>query len=86
MRLNGSEQWDGVLLVGGALTSSGNNTVSGAVITGLNLLLGEAVGVSDLGSGTKTFIYNSCKIASAALRFKGFLPLRNTSVDNWPVY
>ncbi|MGH7714288.1 MAG: hypothetical protein ACREOG_23625, partial [Gemmatimonadaceae bacterium] len=86
MQLNGSEKWDGILLVGGALTSSGANTVSGAVVTGLNQLLGEAVGVSDLGNGNKTFVYNSCNVASAAARFRGFLPLRNTSVDNWPMY
>jgi hypothetical protein len=86
MKLNGSVQWQGVILVGGALTSSGNNTVSGAIVSGLNLTLGEAVGVSDVGSGTKSFRYNSCYIANAASRLRGFSPLRNTTVDNWPLY
>lgn len=85
-RLNGSLQWDGIILVGGALTSSGNNTVQGAVVTGLNVMLGETAGVSDLGSGTKTFAFNSCNVASATTRFGGLVALRNTSVDNWPAY
>ncbi|HJU75149.1 MAG TPA: hypothetical protein VJ717_15515 [Gemmatimonadaceae bacterium] len=86
MRLNGSLRWDGIVLVGGALTSSGNNTVQGAVVTGLNLILGEAAAVSDLGNGSKTFQYNSCNIANAANRLRGLTPLRNTTVDNWPLY
>ena len=86
MRLNGSVQWDGIILVGGTLTSSGNNTVSGAVVTGLNVLLGENPGASDLGSGNKTFVFNSCNVANATTRFGGLVALRNTSVDNWPAY
>jgi hypothetical protein len=85
-KLNGSLTWHGIILVGGAVTSSGNNTVSGTLVSGLNLTIGEAVGVSDIGSGTKTFRYNSCYIAQAASRLQGFAPLRNTTVDNWPLY
>lgn len=86
MRINDSNQWDGIILVGGVLTSNGNNTVSGAVVTGLNFLLGETVPVADLDNGNKTFRYNSCNVANAASRFGGLSALRNTSVDNWPVY
>lgn len=86
MNLTGSVSWSGVILVGGRITSSGSNTITGAVITGLNVLLGQTVAVSDLGSGTKTFQYNSCTVASAVSRFGGLAPLRNASVDNWPSY
>jgi hypothetical protein len=86
MKLNGSVKWDGILLVGGRLTSSGNNTIDGAVVSGLNQLLGQVVLPSDLGSGNKTFSYNSCSVASAGARFSGLAPLRNTTVDNWPSY
>ena len=86
MQLSGSQKWDGIILVGGRMTSSGNNTIGGAVVTGLNLLLGEIVLPSDLGSGTKTFTYNSCKVGAAAARFAGLAPLRNTTIDNWPSY
>ena len=41
---------------------------------------------SDLGSGTKTFRYNSCNVASAMARFNGLSPFRNALVDNWPAY
>jgi hypothetical protein len=86
LTISGSARWKGVLLVGGVLTSNGDNTVSGAVVTGLNVLLGESVPVSDVGNGTKTFQYNSCDIAKAANRFGGLAPLRNTMTDNWPSY
>ena len=86
LTISGSNQWNGIILVGGVLTSNGNNTVSGAVVSGLNELLGQTVAASDVGNGTKTFEYNSCNVASAAARFTGLTPLRNTSVDNWPSY
>lgn len=86
MTIGGSRQWDGIVLVGGALIANGNNTVSGALVTGLNVLLGQSVGRSDLGNGTKTYRFDSCNVAEAAERFQGLAPLRNTSVDNWRSY
>lgn len=86
LTISGNKTWRGLVLVGGTLTSNGNNTVAGSVLTGLNVLLGQAVGVSDVGNGTKTYQYNSCNLDSAAARFRGLAPMRNTSVDNWPSY
>ena len=86
MTINGSTHWNGIILVGGTLTSNGTSTVEGSVTTGLNVLFGQSVPASDLGSGTKTFRYNSCRADSAAARFNGLAPLRNTTVDNWPSY
>ena len=86
LTISGSRSWDGIVLVGGAVTSNGNNTVEGSLVTGLNVLLGQSAGVSDMGNGTKTFRFNSCKVATAAARFGGLAPLRNASVDNWPTY
>jgi hypothetical protein len=40
---------------------------------------------SDVGNGTKTFQYNSCDVESAMNGFRGLVPYRNTTVDNWPV-
>jgi Tfp pilus assembly protein PilX len=82
----GSDRWDGVVLVGGALTSSGSNTVDGAVVTGLNVQLGMTVASSDLGSGTKTFVYNSCSIDSALTSLGKLQRIRNGWTDNWPSY
>ena len=86
LRLNGSVAWRGLILVGGALTSNGNNTVSGAVISGLNAKLGQTVAQSDLGNGNKTFQYNSCDLASASRRFRQLTPYRNAGADNLPAY
>jgi len=86
MRISGTKEWDGIILVGGVLTSNGDNTVRGTVVTGLNSLLGIIVPAADVDSDTKNLRYNSCFVANAASRFGGLAPLRNTSVDNWPVY
>lgn len=86
MTISGSKNWNGIILVGGTLTSNGNNTVSGAVLTGLNVLLGQSVPESDVGNGNKTYRYDSCNVSSAASRFGGLSPMRNTSADNWPSY
>ena len=86
MTISGSLTWDGVILVGGTLTSNGNNKVRGAVTSGLNVKLGEIVGVSDVGNGTKVFQYDSCNIAEATKRFRGLAPFRNTGADNWSTY
>ncbi len=61
----GNFDWEGVILVGGRMDTNGNNKIHGAVITGLDILLGESVAESDLGNGTKTFQYNSCYVQRA---------------------
>jgi hypothetical protein len=86
LTISGSKSWDGIVLVGGTLVSNGNNSVNGAVVTGLNVQLGQTVGVSDVGNGTKTYRYDSCNVANAAAHFAGLQPFRNTSVDNWASY
>jgi hypothetical protein len=84
--ISGSKQWKGIIMVGGTLTSNGNNTVLGAVVTGLNVKLGQTVGTSDVGNGTKTYKYDSCNVANALSNFASFTALRNGLVDNWPTY
>jgi hypothetical protein len=86
LTMSGSLNWRGIILVGGALASNGNNTVDGAVISGLNTKLGMSVPVSDVGNGTKTYRYNSCDVASAVKGFVGIVPYKNAGVDNWPAY
>jgi hypothetical protein len=86
MTISGSLQWDGVILVGGTLTSNGNNTIKGSLVTGLNVLLGQVVGVSDVGNGTKTIKFDSCNIASATQHLTGLAPIRNSGADNWKSY
>lgn len=86
LTVSGSTKWDGILLVGGVTNANGNNTVRGAVISALNTKLGMTVGTSDVGNGTKTYVYNSCNVANALARFGTLIPMQNTWVDNWPTW
>jgi hypothetical protein len=84
--IGGGQSWDGILLVGGTVTSNGSTTIRGAAISGLNKQLGIAVPVSDIANGTKTFRYNSCLMARALRPFAGVVPLDNAWADNWASY
>lgn len=65
---NGNFTWDGIILAGGSVSASnGTQTVNGAVITGLNELLGEDVSGYSLGNGTKKYLYNSCNVYRASI-------------------
>jgi hypothetical protein len=86
MTISDAIKWDGIILVGGTFTSNGNNTVSGALVTGLNVLLGQIVLPSNIGNGTKTYQFDSCNVEKAVHKFNGLAPLRNSSADNWPSY
>jgi hypothetical protein len=85
--------WDGIVLVGGTLVSSGNDTTSGVVISGLNRTLPGAVnppnGTSidnDLLSNTKRFRYNSCRAKRAAERLQMYFVWSNTWSDNVAIW
>ena len=91
--ISGSNMWDGIVLVGGKLTSNGNNTTSGATISGLNLLLPgypqPAPGyINDDATlnGTKDYEYNSCKVSKAATKLKKFVAFPNTWFDDVPTW
>ena len=83
---NNASIWDGVVLVGNTLTSNGNTSVRGATITGLNVLLGMAVPIQDVGNGNKTYQVNSCAAAKALKSQAKLRPLPNTWMDNWASY
>jgi hypothetical protein len=88
LAINGSDMWDGVILVGGKLTSNGKNTVAGATVSGLNKLLGQtpdtAVVYSDNSDadGTKDFVYSSCKVSQATKGLRSYRTMPNTWMDN----
>lgn len=63
--MSGNFDWDGIMLVGGAVISDGFQEINGATVTGLNLLLGESVSDTDLGNGNKVFQYHSCNVLAA---------------------
>lgn len=88
--ISGSDMWDGVILVGGKLTSNGNNTVAGATVSGLNVLLPGAPPASTsefddaTADGNKTYVYNSCKVSRATKSMQRYRVLANTWADNLP--
>jgi len=82
--MNGAFEWDGLVLVGGYMTSNGFQTVEGATITGLNELLGETVPASDLGNGNKKFHYHSCKMKMAMKNaFGGLSEVPGSWAERW---
>jgi hypothetical protein len=84
LEMNGAFEWDGLVLVGGYLTSNGFQTVEGATITGLNELLGETVPSSDLGNGNKKFHYHSCKMKMAMKNaFGGLSEVPGSWAERW---
>ncbi len=86
LTMNGNRTWNGLILVGNAFSSSNaGTTISGALVTGLNVKLGQSPVVSDI-AGNKTFRYNSCNLASALTRFGGLSTYPNAWIDNWAGY
>ena len=93
LTIDGSKDWDGIILVGDWYMGDGNQTINGAMITGLNVKLGgnpdsaaAAIGQNTIGNGTKGIYYNSCMVASAVAAFNGLSTYSNAWTDNWPTY
>lgn len=91
--ISGSNMWQGILLVGGRLTSNGNNTTSGATLSALNFLLPGApkpppgyVDDNATLDGEKDYEYNSCYVSRAAMRMKKFKVIPNTWLDDVPTW
>jgi len=74
IELSGEFHWDGVMLVGGRLEASGGTGVTGALVTGLNVLTtGIPADTTDLGHGGLQFLFNSC-YAHKAFKNLGVTP------------
>lgn len=86
LTMSGSEAWQGLILVGNTITINGTGTIDGALVTGLNILLGDSVGVSSVGNGVKHINYDSCLLANALNKYATITPFTNAWVDNWPGY
>lgn len=84
--ITGSNMWDGIVLVGGELTSNGNNTTAGATLSGLNFLIGGTPSNSSIddatANGQKTYVYNSCNVEQATSRLRRYAAIPNSWVDN----
>jgi hypothetical protein len=91
--ISGSNMWNGIIMVGGKLTSDGNNTTSGATVSGLNYLLpgaaqpGQGYVTDDAtANGTKTYVYNSCYVMRATQKLRHYIAYANTWIDDVPVW
>ena len=91
--ISGNNMWQGIILVGGQLTSNGDNTTAGATVSGLNYKLPGNIRppagyISDnaTANGNKTYVYNSCNIAKATQRLRHYVALANTWIDDVPVW
>jgi hypothetical protein len=78
--------WEGLILVGGTITSNGDANIHGALVTGLNVKVGTAVGLSDVGNGAKNYQYDSCALARALGHVGSIQRVRNGWSDNWSSY
>lgn len=81
--ISGSKQWQGLVLVGGTIDANGNNTVEGAVISGLDEKLNQTVAESAIGNGQKTYVYDSCNVAKAVSRISVLRVVPGTWTDNF---
>ncbi len=86
IKLDGGDEWNGIVMVGGKLDDNGTGAVAGAVITGLNVKLDEPVEESSRAHGTKTYRYNSCHLENALTAMSVLVPMRNTWFDGWAGY
>ena len=91
--ISGSNMWDGIILVGGQLTSNGNNTTSGTTVSGLNYLLpnaqppGQGQVIDDAtANGNKDYVYNSCYVSRATQKMRHFVVVADTWIDDVPLW
>ncbi|HVF39856.1 MAG TPA: hypothetical protein VM939_08145, partial [Gemmatimonadaceae bacterium] len=81
----GTFNWKGIVLVGGTISGNGNNNIEGAIISSLNVKLGQNVNIN-LANGIKSYKYNSCEVAKALRSLGALVPFHNAWVDNWVEY
>jgi hypothetical protein len=86
LTVSGGLQWEGLVLVGGTITSNGNNTVYGATVSGLNVKLGVAVPPSTIANGNKLYQYDSCALSRALGKIGSIQRVRNGWTDTWSSY
>ncbi len=89
--LAANAEWDGIIVAGGKLIPpagpSPSYTIYGALITGLNIALGQAVDSNSLVPSTSALIQRDwCYTRAAMLGLSYLVPLRGTFADTWKTY
>ncbi|MDX2184040.1 MAG: hypothetical protein SFW08_08650 [Gemmatimonadaceae bacterium] len=76
----------GIVLVGEQFTANGNQTMTGAIVSGLRKTVDTAyAAASEVATlnGNKTYQYNSCRVKAALQQLRGLRPMLNTWTDGW---
>lgn len=79
----GDFDWDGVVLVGGSITGQGHGRIEGAVMTGLNALIGDGVSRDGLGDvdeieGRTRYLFDSCIVDQVRDATASLAPVAST--------
>jgi|SRR5688572_20780407 len=83
LNLGMGDKFEGIVLVGNRIDDSGSGEIRGAVVTGLDALLGKYVQQSSKADGTKDYLYDSCSVQKAADNHMRLVQIPSSWVDNW---
>ena len=86
LTFGGSDDWEGIILVGQRIIDNGSGYIAGAVVTGLDVMKGMSVGQSSKALGTKDYFYDSCAVENAANNQSKLVQVPNAWVDNWTAW
>ena len=86
LNLGMGDTFDGIVLVGNRIDDSGSGEIRGAVVTGLDAMLGKYVGQSSKADGTKDYLYDSCAVERAADGHMRLTQMPSSWVDNWQTW
>ena len=87
--------WDGVIVAGGSFSTNPASLnafdIHGMIVTGLNILLGQAVGRNSLQRGTdavnrQNVQWSWCYTHGAIAGLSSMVPIRNAWMDTWATY
>ncbi len=82
--------WHGILIAGGMLSPASPSavyTISGMIVTGLNIALGQGVQANQVRRGsTETIQWSSCDFITAIAGMSALVPLGNAWADTWTTY
>jgi hypothetical protein len=83
LNLGMGDKFEGIVLVGNRIDDSGSGEIRGAVVTGLDAMLGKYVQQSSKADGTKDYLYDSCAVQRAADNHMRLVQIPSSWVDNW---
>jgi hypothetical protein len=86
LNLGMGDKFEGIVLVGNRIDDSGSGEIRGAVLTGLDALLGKYVQQSSKADGTKDYLYDSCAVQNAADNHMRLVQISGSWSDNWATW